>query len=748
MALKSTWFKWLLLLVLVPLMIWGGEAGGQSAPGQLTVIGFHPDKARYNPGDQVELIATVRNDDMDVFFSGPLRLQVRHLDSEVLQQERQVNLGPGETATETFTLTAPDADFTGYLATISWGQEEAVSTGFDVSSTAVRYPRYGYIAEFSLESRDLLRDSIPLLAREYHLNMFQFYDWFWRHENLIKKENGNIADTWIDLFGRRNNWSVIRDLVQTAHDYNALAMAYVMAYAAREDYAELWPISPKWGVFDSPSADNQLSVEFGPDGPFMFLFNPADPGWENWLIPQYVEAVNLGGFDGVHIDQFGPRYEVFGGDGRPVDLPNAFAVFLDSVKEALVENDLENSVCTFNIVDGKVDGWAAPDIARNQSCDFLYSEIWFSTNTYDDLLNYIEYLRNRGGNRALVLAAYSNYNEQIGPIFEAENADQLAGGEVAADHQGYTGTGFVVGLNEPGDSLTWTVDGPEEDANVTYVIRFANATGSVATRNLYLDGRFIGRLEFGARDQWSTWGTDAWAQAVTGPGPHEVRLAFDADNIGAVNIDHLQLGQFDERSVRLENAVMFGSGATHIQLGDNIQSLAHEFYPNRSKSLTSALRRALERQYDFITAYENLLFDPALQLKGDAEDVLETTTGQALEPAEGGRLFTIQRQRDECDILHLVNLIGVNDELWRNEATTPTFQQGIGLRYYPPEAEEIGKVWMATPDFGDMVPIPLEFGRGEDDRGAYVELTVPRLEYWNMLVFERQPSGTNSSRQG
>ncbi len=715
------------------------NGGEPPATGSLSITNFHPDKARFAPGEPVNLTVTLENGEIEP-FSGLVRLQLRHLDGEVLAEERQVTVGPGETTTETFTIDPPDTDFTGYLATATAGGGEPVSTGVDVSSTAVRYPRYGYISEFTEAARDLETDSLRQLAREYHLNMFQFYDWFWRHEKLIQFENGEIVSPWIDIFGRPNSWPVILDLVETAHEVNSLAMSYVMAYAAREGYGERWPISPLWGLFASPAVDDQLDIsfEFGTSRPSLYLFNPAHPGWMDWLIPQYLQAIELGGFDGVHIDQFGPRYDVFGGDGQPVDLPNAFGVFLDNVKERLVAFDPENAACTFNLVDGEVNGWAVPEVAGRQNCDFLYSEVWFETNTYDELLGYIEYLRSFPGSRPVVLAAYSNYNEEVGPIHEAEDAAVLDGVAVAANHPGFTGTGFVDNFNEPGDSITWIVEGSDEPGNVTFVARFANATETVATRNLYVDGILVGTLRFGTRDQWSTWASDAWVQTLVEPGTHEVRLAFDEENVGAVNIDHLRLGQFDEDSVRLENAVMFGSGATHIQLGDNIQSLAHEYYPNRSKSLSAELRRALRHQYDFITAYENLLFDPALRFLGDAADVVAITTGQSLQIGEGGRLFTIQRARDDAEILHLINLIGVDDELWRNEAPPPQFQENIGVRYYAAAPEAITRVWMATPDFGALEPIPLEFTPGQDERGGYIEFTVPRLEYWDMIVMSRE----------
>jgi len=43
-------------------------------------------------------------------------------------------------------------------------------TYMDVSSVATRFPRYGYVSEFSLAERDRSRDNIATLAQEFHLN--------------------------------------------------------------------------------------------------------------------------------------------------------------------------------------------------------------------------------------------------------------------------------------------------------------------------------------------------------------------------------------------------------------------------------------------------------------------------------------------------------------------------------------------------------------------------------------------------
>ena len=710
--------------------------GEGATSGAARIVELHPDKARYSPGDIVTLTVRVEASGAEP-FSGLVRIEIWQIDEVIHEEQLFVTAQPAEPVTREVLWTPPANDFTGYLVVARAGDGEERSTAVDVSSTPFRFPRYGYISEFlpELTPGECL-DRISTLAQQYHVNLLQFYDWAWRHEQLIQREpDGSISEVWSDLFGRANSWPVILELIDAAHAFNVGAMGYVMIYAAREGYAERWPIDPEWGVFATPLAMNQLNTTFFNEAA-LYLFDPSNEAWQDWIIDQYIEAIELAGFDGLHIDQLGPRYDVYTFDGRPLDLPSTFPVFLEEVERRLNENDPQRSACTFNIVDGEVDGWGVQEVATSPACDFLYSEIWYETNTYDDLRRYIEHLRGLGGGRAVVLAGYAQYAEQVGPIREAEDAAVLEGVEIDNDQPNFTGTGFVDAFDASGDSISWTVELPE-DAPVTFVVRAANASGEVATRTLYIDGTPVGQLFFSAHDQWSTWSSDAWIQRDLLAGSYTIRLSFDEGDRGAINVDHLRLGEFDEDSVRLENAAMFASGAFHIQLGDEVTLLASEYYPNRSKCPTPSLQRALRRYYTFITAYENLLFDGDVEPVDDAIPRLALDGARLIASGNDG-VWPVVRRAPTYDMVHLINLVGVDNDLWRDQSPTPTFlDQGFTLRYYADDPGSLSSAYLASPDFDHGVPTSLEMQRGEDERGPYVSVTIPRLEYWDLIFFAR-----------
>jgi dextranase len=573
---------------------------------------------------------------------------------------------------------------------------------------------------------------VERLSREFLVNAYQLYDWSWRHEKLVETgPDGQVVPVWTDLFGRPIAWSAITEYVDAMHRRGAAAMGYVMIYAAREGYAERWPISPSWGIFAQPGAREQLHTQYANDV-FLWLFDPMNPGWQAWETGEYKQAVDRAGFDGVHIDQLGPRFDVYLADSTKVDLAARIAPFLGETRRVLAQVHPERAACAFNLVDGAVDGWATREVATSNTCDFLYSEIWFRTNTYDELRRYAEYLRGLSGGRAAVFAAYSQFGEEAGPIYEAETA-RLRNVHVAADQPGYTGTGFVAALDTPGAAITWAID-LEEAQNVSLVFRFANASGRIARRHVSVDGTRVGDVSFFASDEWSSWSSDAYVAQSLQSGHHEIELSFQPGDEGAVNVDHLTLGSFDPEAVQLADAVMFASGVTHIEIGDDLAGLAHEYYPNLSKSVTPALQRALRRFYGFAAAYENLLFAPDVAPVDPGPAPLQLLSGQRLDDHGAGVIYPIFRRAPDAEIVHLVNLIGVDDDQWRNTAPPPQPQTDLRIRYRLGAGSRATGMFVASPDVQAGRPIPLSYTTSEDASGSLVEATIPRLEYWDMLV--------------
>jgi GH15 family glucan-1,4-alpha-glucosidase len=707
----------------------------------------YSDKARYAPGATVTIKADLTNT-TGASWSGTLGLAINRLETQVhTATSGSISLGNGASTTVTFTWTAPAGDYTGYYAGISAGSTDFGGTGIDVSSSPLRFPRYGYISDFpASRTAQQSADMINQLVQDYHLNMFQFYDWMWRHEKLIKRTSGVIDPTWVDLFDRTLAWQTIQNDIGAAHTANAAAMAYVMNYAAREGYQGMWGVDPAWGMFSDTAHASQQNVNFN-NGKYLWLFNPANASWQNWMIGEYTDAINAAGFDGLQLDQMGQIDNVYDYYGFSLYVPPTFPQFTHSVKAALLANNPNKAALTFNVVNGVVDGWAANQVSTYSADDFDYSEIWSLADTYNKVRNYIEKQRRNNGGKALVLAGYMNYNEDIGAKYEAESA-ALTSVATNTNHPGYTGSGFVDGFETVGDAITWTINAPEAGA-YSFVFRYGNAIGSVANRNVYIDGVLAGKTFFVNQPNWDTWGFQgdcfgACVQANLTAGSHTIKLAYDSGNSGAINVDHLTLGQFEDSSIRLADAAFFASGATHIELGDQNSMLAHEYFPNKSKSMRNSLKAAMRDYYGFATAYENLLFDPDVVPADQGGQWLSLTTGQSLSGnAAAGTVWQMVKRKSNYDIVHLINLIG-NDDQWRNGGVQPTFQTNVGVKYYPGPNASITGVYLASPDTDHGVTSSLSYSTGSDSRGNYVQFTVPSLKYWDMIYVKRtvsQPGG-------
>jgi hypothetical protein len=215
-------------------------------------------------------------------------------------------------------------------------------------------------------------------------------------------------------------------------------------------------------------------------------------------------------------------------------------------------------------------------------------------------------------------------------------------------------------------------------------------------------------------------------------GTHTVKLAYDAGNTGAINLDNLVLGTFDEPGVRLADAAMAAIGATHIELGNRDQMLAHPYFPNNYKQMRSGLLAAMKEHYDFITAYENLLFDPAVHNADNGAQFVKITGQTTSGDGSGGTIWTQLRHTSGYDTIHLINLLG-NDNQWRNAASAPSTLSNLPVKYYLGQGSSVTGVYAASPEIEHGASSSLSYTTGSDAGGSYISFTVPSLTYWDMI---------------
>lgn len=733
----------------------------------------YTDKAMYAPGGDVIITVAIRNPgSSDV--STALNVNIFKLEASVWTNSTSVAVAAGSTVNQNVTWTSAATDYTGYLVRVDLGDGVYKTTAVDVSSSFTRYPRYGYTTDFpSGETAAQSNALIDELAQDYHINVVQYYDWMWRHE---KNFPSDTATSWEDLFGNTISKASIQQRIDEGHNKNQKAMAYQMSYMAREGYED-YGVSKTWGVYknryyntkynssDESTINNidQLiyPIEISPN-PIIFAMNPQNINWQNHIINQYKEAVNKLSFDGIQVDQLGS----FWGDigmydywGNYLDLGKTFSSLINKAKTELTTNNSAKNYLTMNMVNGAVppnDPFSSWDVVKNANTDFQFSEMWGNSNTYNSLKNYIEWQRKNDSGKTMVIAAYMNQNDNAGTLYEAENGTQ------SGLTQGVDGnTTYLTGFDVEGDYVSFNVDAPE-NGTYTLVFRATNGNYARATKNVYIDGAQKMTAKFDATrpglippssPSWTSWSTEAafTTQKVfyLTSGTHTIKIQHDTGSTGDIRLDSVTLGTFNEASVRLTNAVIAASGAMHIEMGTGFDQangsaaysdavmLGHPYYPKAYKMMRNSLKNAMKAHYNFITAYENLLYDTDLKYGDGGVQNISITGESVTGSGEAGKIFFVPRNKgDTYGILHLINLTSETDTDWRNTTADPALKSNLAVKYYIPYNKTISDVYWASPDTNECLTQSLNFTTGTDATGKYVSFTVPSLKFWDMIYFK------------
>lgn len=219
--------------------------------------------------------------------------------------------------------------------------------------------------------------------------------------------------------------------------------------------------------------------------------------------------------------------------------------------------------------------------------------------------------------------------------------------------------------------------------------------------------------------------------ATWGSGKNTVLAAYP-DQDYANNYSNTTQGFLDTAGVLYEDASIFASGGAHIELGDVDHMLDQPNYNNNNLLMQGPLQQGIYNDYDFITAYENLLRDGV----SDTSNSIVLPGGQSTSTnGSAGTVWTFARSKTGTDVLHFINLLNVTSTDWMDTNATkaaPTTQTNVPVKYYYGTGSPAA-VNFASPDLngGDAQSLP--FSTGSDSGGSYVQFTLPSLQYWDMV---------------
>lgn len=569
------------------------------------------DKARYATGALVNITGRLVNPQTAAQSGATLTLHYTHLGTTVgTDQTASVNLAAGQAADFAVSWSPPTTDYQGYLVegtlTDSTGSVlDTSQTAVDVSSNWKKFPRYGFVTDFSDNYNQTLTTNRLNL---YHLDGIQFYDSEWKHHIPLAGTVASPASSWVNIDNNTNYMHSIQSLISDAHGTSAVAMSYNLIYGAWAGYGtDGSGVNSQWGLWYNNNCTSQANVSL-PDPPlatpYLFLFDPGNTNWQSYIFGKEQNANSVYAFDGWQADGFGSIGTVYNCSGTSVNLANQFSAFLTNAHTALGGDLVFNAVGQYG----------QQQIAANANLAFLYTECWpfLGQTTYNDLRTSVTNNNTWSSSaKSTVLAAYP---------------DQTYSNSFSSSAPGF--------LNTPG--------------------------------------------------------------------------------------------------VLYEDATIFASGASHIELGDVDHMLDQPNYLNWNLDMPAALQQSMVSYYNFLTAYENLLRDGL----SDSSNAISFPGGPATSiSATAGTVWTFARAKTGTDVLHFINMLNLTSVDWMDTNATqpaPTVKANVAVKYYYTSSTSPSSVRFASPDANGGTARSLSFSTGTDGGGHYVTFTLPTLNYWDM----------------
>lgn len=253
-------------------------------------------------------------------------------------------------------------------------------SAFDIVSSGTLI-RYGFLSDFS--DADYGDKDITSMLK-LHVNAVQFYDWSYRHDDLVSSEN-----RYTDMMGKENNLQVIRQKIKACHQHGMKALAYGAVYAASAQYQSA---HPRQSLYDR----NGMPLCF--IDTFSIMNISRESRWHDHILNEYRKAMEQVGFDGIHMDTYGEPKAACDWNGEIQYLDEQFGPLIEDAAVTL-EKDGAAPVLIFN----NVGGWpVGKTLSASQSA--VYIEVWPPHTKYCHLGNLIrEALR---GKKPVILAAY------------------------------------------------------------------------------------------------------------------------------------------------------------------------------------------------------------------------------------------------------------------------------------------------------------------------------------------------------
>lgn len=258
------------------------------------------------------------------------------------------------------------------------------TTSFEIYDDWKKIPRYGFLSDFTTENID--RHEYLKTFLKLHINVVQYYDWMYQHNDLVSN-----TDEFIDLMGRTLNQKTVKNRISMLNKHNIRSIAYGAIYGASNKF---YNNHKDWAFYNNRSEPIRFIDVFT-----IMNFTRNSP-WHNYIINEYKKAIESFGFDGIHMDTYGYPKIARDFNGNVIHLDKHFNELINDTKKTLEENNLSN-----DLIFNNVGSWPVETTYKaNQSA--LYIEVWDPISKYSDLVHLVRRVKSLTKNKQLIISAY------------------------------------------------------------------------------------------------------------------------------------------------------------------------------------------------------------------------------------------------------------------------------------------------------------------------------------------------------
>ncbi len=343
-----------------------------------------PTRSSYGPDDSIEVEIEIASENgrPSAAFDGELTVWL------LGEQVGSVSVGSAGIHS------LPALDSGSYGVELLLDGEVVARTAIEITADPRARLRYGFVAGYE-PAKDV--QAAARFARRLHLNGIQFYDWAYRHAELL-----GGGDDYVDALDQPIALSTVRELVAAYRAAGTDSLGYAAVYAVGPDEWHAW----KQHALLRPSGEPYAL------GDFLFIVDPAAPEWLAHFRADLALASATVGFDGYHLDQYGyPKFAATP-DGAVVDVAESFARLIEEVRDELPEARL-----IFNNVND-FPTWRTASLPQ----DAVYIEPWAPNDTLESLAELARRARASSAGQPVVLAAYQHVYDSVQP----EEGDRAA----------------------------------------------------------------------------------------------------------------------------------------------------------------------------------------------------------------------------------------------------------------------------------------------------------------------------------